>query len=190
MYDMEAIDSALKELNQLAATDRPKLPEALFVRDLLPMLVNRDQIPDLDLTVWLDIAGNPHRAIDVVDAKNEVLFTVPPILSRLPSIHRGLDENSTSVSEIAYIYGEKAKAEHPAAADAWFEHALRKQNIPAMESQVLEYLRQWVKIYTRYGISTERLLGKDFVVSKERLKDLGHVESAPDTELSGEFDDF
>ena len=184
-YDahIESVIKQLSHLNERAASDRPKLPEALFVKHLLPLLYNRDQIPDLDLGVWLDIAGNPHRSIDVVDVKNNVLFTVPPVLARVPSLQRSLNSNDISVSELAYMYGQKAAAEHPAAADAWLERALKNQNIPVQQTQVIEYLQQWVKIYKRYNLPLTRLLGAEY-------NEPTPAPTGVDNEISGEFDDF
>src|SRR5690606_789569 len=125
---METIDmeEMFEELARVSKADRPRLPEAVFVRSLLPLLINSEGHRKVDLSVWSDIAGNPHREIDVIGANNEVLFSVPPLLQRLPTIAPDLQRKGASVSEIAYIYGQKVVNEHAIVADAYLETQDRK----------------------------------------------------------------
>lgn len=188
--DVNAVIKEIRTMNAVALEDRPKLPEHDFVKFLLPVLIDYRNGGDVNLQRWLEIAGNAHRSIDVVDAKNELLFTVPPILARVPSNGRPLNANTVSVSELAYMYGRKVETEHPAAADAWLASALRNQIIPADQEQVLKYLKEWIKIYKRYNLPLERLIGKDDDLGKL----VGGVQEDKDNKdeaaISGEFDDF
>lgn len=180
----------IRTMNEVAESDRPKMSEHDFAKYLLPLLIDHQNAGDVNLNLWLDIAGNPHRSIDVFDVKNQLLFTVPPILARVPSIDRPLDTQSVSVSELAYMYGRKAEVEHPAAADIWLEGALRNHNIPADQEQILDYMRNWIKIYHRYNLPIDKLIGKDDKLAK--LVDSKAIPQSTDSDdtISGEFDDF
>lgn len=187
--DVQDILKGLRKLNDMASKDNPKISEHDFVKYLLPVLVDYQNSGDVSLQIWLEIAGNPHQPIDVFDIKGELLFTVPPILARVPSIDRPLESTTTSVGELAYLYGQKARAEHPAVADAWLETVMRSQVIPADQEQVLGYMKEWIKIYRRYNLPMDRLIGSDEKLGKlvsESSIDSGKSEP----EISGEFDDF
>lgn len=187
--DVQDIIKSLRKMNETAKEDRPRLSEAEFTKYLLPLLVDYHNAGDVNLQVWAEIAGNPHRAIDVFDIKNELLFTVPPVLARVPSMDRPLGATTTAVSELAYLYGEKSRSEHPAVADAWLDTVMKNQVIPADQEQILEHMRQWIKIYRRYNLPIERLIGNKDELAKLAGEDTkGSSETEPD--ISGVFDDF
>lgn len=157
---MQDISEIVADMRRVEATDKPKITEEAFVKHLLPLLVNRDRVPDLDVTVWLDIAGNPHRPIDVAKRDGEVLFTIPPLIARTPTLAPSKEyRGAEGLNEIMAVYAAKQTTEHPAAADVFLEHALRNQVLSADQQQLLDFLRQWVFIYRRYDIPLEPLLG-------------------------------
>lgn len=182
------------ELKNLASPDylsRPRMSEKDFVRFLLPLLVNIDNQKQLDMTIWLDIAGNPHRPIDVYDAGKQLLFTVPPLLARVPTEMPTRERSGVDFNSILHLYGAKRKAEHPAAADAWFMAAIADAVISVDEQQAIEWLKSWVSIYSRYDIPLNKLFGGADVAqpaSDETTKVPTPV-SGGET-LTGEFDDL
>lgn len=154
------ISDALKHMRKVEETDKPKITEEAFVQRLLPLLLNQQEETDVDVTVWLEIAGNPHREIDVADRSGTVLFTVPPLVARTPTLAptregRGLN----GIGEILATYSAKQASEHPVAAHVFLEHALRNEILTPDQQLLLECLRKWVFIYERYNLPTERILG-------------------------------
>jgi hypothetical protein len=192
MLDMEA---AYQDMQRQAANDRPKIPEAEFVRSLLPLLVNIDNVPDLDVSIWLTIAGNPHRAIDVANMQTgEVLFTVPPLLARSPTAMSQNDMERGGISAVLYEYGAKLKAESPVSANIWLEHNLRGSELSADQENIAEYLKQWVIIYSRYNLPLERLFGGVAPQLPESAKGKDNKEVDPSASqsanISDDVDDF
>lgn len=61
----------------------PTMPEHLFIRDFLQLMLNPNLSEDLEIahnTRWIAIAGNPLQAIDVLRG-GKVIFTAPPLFS-------------------------------------------------------------------------------------------------------------
>lgn len=177
----------LKDLAKSTAYTIPKMREADFLKFLLPLIVNRDKVPNLDMTIWLSIAGNAHRVIDVVDGNNTVLFTVPPLLARVATAMPSLERDRQDISSLLHHYSAMRAVEHPATADAWFANAIEDTVIEIDSEDNILNLKRLVTIYTRYGISLESLLpGMETV---EQQPTLGQdPEKADDT--TGEFEDF
>jgi hypothetical protein len=67
--------SLLKDMQQ----DRNQIPVELFKRAGLPLLLSQDE--QVDISAWVDIAGNPQKSVDVVDSSGKILYTVPPIIN-------------------------------------------------------------------------------------------------------------
>lgn len=75
--------------------DRNQIPVELFKRAGLPLLLSTDE--NVDISAWVAVAGNPQKAVDVVDTNGRVLYTVPPIINtkmvgKVDPVHgRGID---------------------------------------------------------------------------------------------------
>lgn len=191
---LEMTPAMFKQLTDTAAIDRPRLNEVEFTQHLLPHLVktaDAEAGEQVDLSIWIAIAGNPHRWIDVVDNTNTVLFSVPPPLARLattaPSLTR---REGPSATEIVQMYAEK-KDVHPGQGDAFLNFALRKEaSITLEQEEQLKCLDAWLTIYKRYNLPTDKFFGG---VHVETTKADRGAEGATDDALasvSGVLDDF
>ena len=75
--EKEAIDAILSIKDEFIN----RIPEDIFVKRYLPMLANKSG--DTNLSEWIAIAGHVYAEVHVVDAANNILFTVPSILKRM-----------------------------------------------------------------------------------------------------------
>lgn len=186
---MSEFKEALVDLASINAYPTPSMSEKDFTRVLLPLIVNIDNVPNIDMSIWLSIAGNAHRSINVFDASNALLFTVPPLLARVPTTAPSLTREGQDISSIVHHYGALRQVEHPAAADVWFASAMESSVISLDEETHIKNLKTWVDIYVRYNIPLDRLLPNGSVT----LPDSPASASAsvtPVDETTGEFDDF
>lgn len=136
-----AVLDAMRQLLQDVETEVPKMPEALFIQHLLPLL--RSQGEKVDLTLWLDIAGTPNRSIDVVAPSGEVLFRLPPLIQ---STHGNADLNGRRFGDIIGTALLK-KEIHPRLADTYVEQQL---NTVKMEHKPTDARAQLAAILARY----------------------------------------
>jgi hypothetical protein len=186
---MSELSTALVDLASINAYPTPTINETDFVKFLLPLIANVDGRKDIDMTIWLTIAGNAHRQIDVINQAKEVLFTVPALLARVPTINPSIDRDSVDVSSIVHHYGALRKVENPVTADLWFAEAMRSSIIPLDEQDHVINLKSWIDIYLRYGIPTERLLnGGTTTLAPHPLVTIAATTAGDD--MSGDFDDL
>lgn len=176
--------------------NRPKITEYEFTQHLLPLLYDRTT-GENDLSVWMNIAGHAHRSIDVTGHDGSVIFTVPPILARTPTIaaRPDRDPDEPSVNEIAYNYGAMLGTVHEGQAVAYLDHALRKHIVDSGTDDIAGHLREWVRIYTRYKLPLSNLFGFEVENPNEGKADADKkadaaVDTTVNAELSGDFDDL
>lgn len=78
----EEIDKAFSDLFE-DKNQHARLPEAVFVNNFLPYFsgkVKDDRTLNIT-TNWIAVAGSASSPVDVVDGQDQVLFTVPPLMS-------------------------------------------------------------------------------------------------------------
>ncbi|QVD49139.1 hypothetical protein LUCX_69 [Xanthomonas phage vB_XciM_LucasX] len=138
----QAFEQLAIEMRQL-----PKLPESVFVQHLLPILVAAGEQKRVDLTRWLDIAGTPQRAIEVVDDNTgEQLFILPPLMRSLPTVFQ---------EELIYsniVGGSLQRTDvHPMVGQNFLADALRRVQL-GVKGPDLESLKNWNSIRARYNL--------------------------------------
>jgi len=137
---------AMHDLTRAAKEDVPKMPEALFVSSILPIL--RDTSGKADLTIWSEIAGTPARPIDVVDPAGNVLFRCPPLLQSLHG-NAKLGDGRTFESIIGMT---KLKTEvHPRMGENYLQGQLDTVEIPSQPSDAREQLAAILARYDGSG---------------------------------------
>lgn len=155
--DFEALEALGKE-------EHARLSEKDFVSRLLPHLIPPEvaEKRPRDLTIWLEAAGNPQRLIDVIDNKGNVLFTVPPILSRSPTAVPSKDTNpDNDLGEVGAIYDARIGTEPAHVVNEWYFNSLVQRSYSPEQSLIYLYARMWITIYRRYGIPLERMFGEN-----------------------------
>lgn len=136
--------AAMQQLIEDGRNDVARLPENLFVQNLLPVLTDRSG--KVDIGVWLDIAGNGFRPIDVIAPNGEVMFRVPPLMTPIPT-----QVKRDSRHSLALLVEEtnRRRLQHPAIGETFLRAQLAQRGV----EQVLpiEQIRQWNTILVRYG---------------------------------------
>lgn len=91
-----AIAKSNKELlKSITQEGRNRIPERLFKKAGLPLLLCED--PEVDLTEWVRVAGNPQKEVEVIDDAGRVLYIVPPLINtrmvgKKETVKMGLDQ--------------------------------------------------------------------------------------------------
>lgn len=191
---MMDIDQALSDLKELRNLDKASIKESEFTRYLMPILYNQAGIENLDQTYWLDIAGNPHRPIDVLsDKTGEVLFTIPPLMSRLSTINYTKESLPPGgFATIANTYEDLLRSPgNEANADVYLTKSFSYEVFQLDKDKKViaeQALKEWVKIYTRYKIPLERLFNG---VSPTKVGENEKVQQTkPPVDDEYEFEDF
>lgn len=142
-------DDVISAFRILAEADRvevPKMPENMFKEHILPMLMAPEGVK-VDVTRWLDVAGTPLRAIDVVDpVSGATLFRVPPLMRSLPTVY----QQEVNYSNI--IVETQAREQiHSSQADMYLRRELAKAKSQAPKID-LETAALWNLIRQRYDL--------------------------------------
>jgi hypothetical protein len=166
----------------------PTMYEEDFINILLPRIVNKDNEKNIDMTIWLTIAGNAHRSINVIDRSNTVLFKVPPLLARVPTVMPTGDRNRVDINSLVHHYGALRAVEHPATADAWFATAMKDSVLSIDEVANINNLKALVIIYARYNIPLDTLLPNNAIPFVTNQPDTSITHTTDET--TGEFDEF
>ncbi len=139
------VAQALESIAELGRHDVPRIPETVFKNTLLPAL-SAPAGTRVDLTSWLEIAGTPLRAIDVIGTDGEVLFRVPPLMRSLPTAHQE-DVNFYDMVHESLLQENV----HPALGQRSLDSSLRRVATGATLLDV-ETAKQWNTIRHRYNL--------------------------------------
>lgn len=78
---MKLTDSLDHIYSSLVAEGKSKIPEPVFIEHFLPFFSGKEvENPNTVMQNWVSIAGSPLHEVDVVNEKQEVIFTVPAIM--------------------------------------------------------------------------------------------------------------
>lgn len=143
---------AMEEIATLTKVDVPVITETVFCQHLLPILTNTNG--DVDLSIWLDMAGSVTRPIDVSDYNGNILFRVPA-LSRTPSTRLNSDPRR-SMNEI--VSTAKLKSDqHPMIGSTYLQVQLENKFGEALPD--LDTVRAWNAILLRYNLEPLNIPG-------------------------------
>ncbi len=159
---MQLSSDDFARLEAMDHENNARVRETDFVRRLLPHLIPSADGSKRDVSIYIAAAGHPNRMIDVVDDRNpnQVLFTVPPLLSQTPMVIRSLDAPpGTDIGEITAQFEAMITTAHPGAVINEFVQRLMSLNYTPAEAVEVAYGRMWAQIYRRYNIPLERLFG-------------------------------
>lgn len=81
---IEETRKAITECHELAIVrhENHRIPEQVFREGFLPFFTGQDNDPKKPhMANWIAIAGSPTSEVDVVDEADQVLFTVPAMMS-------------------------------------------------------------------------------------------------------------
>jgi hypothetical protein len=80
----EEINAIRQSLDEQETATRARMPERIFVGLWLAVFHKgqNEFYPQVNLDMWANYAGNEYREVDIINAKGEVLFSVPPLFDR------------------------------------------------------------------------------------------------------------
>lgn len=123
-----------------------KMQEREFVSKFLPLLASDGA--KVDVRPWLTVAGGPLMPVDIYDG-NKFLFRVPAFnRTVLTRGHRTHMEDK--IGEIASTAVLKSR-QHSQLGTAYLVNALSPKMRAVLEQPLLEELKAWNAILTRYG---------------------------------------
>lgn len=152
-HERASLKSIYDEIATMEQMEIPRLPEALFVQHLLPMMTTTDRA--IDVGLWNDLAGHPLRPIDVVDPRGNVLFRVPALLKTLPT-----QQHFSGLSSVAEALKEYQSTSniHPMLGDETFK-ARMQSKLPTPDADLTD-LMTWNAILAHYNKPTLPLPGQ------------------------------
>ncbi len=150
-----SVTEAFRVLAGADEIDVPKMPEQIFVEHILPML-SAPAGAQMDMTKWLDVAGTPLRAIDVVDnVTGQPLFRLPPLMRSLPTVYQA-EVNFHSM----IVDAQAHERNHPNMGERYLDRELSKVRTGATLMDV-ETAKQWNAIRARYNLPLLQIPGVD-----------------------------
>lgn len=180
----QEIKEIMEELDEIAETDRQRMPEEIFVAGFLPLFAGEaDKVPKgLNLTKWSNIAGGPFRQVDVIDRQGNVLFTVPALMDRSAFVSRTNDRiNMGHIAATAVQYAHQS----PALARNYIDEELAKRQVlKSIPAVVMQNLETWNTIFVRYNrpplIALEP---KDTKADEAKKEEQAHLDNYENWEL-------
>lgn len=151
--------------------DLPRVHEAVFVRDILPVLTGEEGNM-VDMKWWGGRFDSPFKGFYIVSPENEILFKVPPLLDRNFKLNPAQSTRDT-VNEARANFSNRVY-NRPAAAKEEYKGALRKRLDLSLGDRPLEHMKMLDKIFIHYGKPSIFEQG----VSEEVRKSLGVNETA------------
>jgi hypothetical protein len=143
-----AIRESIATLQVLQETDKARVHEAIFVRDVLPVLCG-DEGQTVDMAWWGGRFDSPFKGFLIVNDDNEVLFEVPPLLDRnfdlVPARHArdSINEDRANYTKRVYNRPGDAKAE--------YAEAMRRRLDLTKTGRPLQHMHMLDKIFIHYG---------------------------------------
>lgn len=178
---MQLTDDDFKRLDDMDKEANARLSERDFVQRLLPHLVQRDPADgNVRVDIFVAAAGHANRMIDVFDNANpqNILFTVPPLLSPTPMTIRSINARpETDIGELSAEYDAQVTTNAPGMVIDGFVQRLMALNYSPADAISAVYGLMWAKIYRRYNIPLELMFGDN---APEVAKQLGVLGGEPD----------
>ena len=160
-------------VGEAASGTMTDIPERVFQYVFLPMFAGKpSQSPNATPEKWLALVGGPFRSARVVDAQGKELFIVPPWSdSRIIQVVNAAASSMDHVTKTSHQMHDA----NPHGSQSYLFEKLRARAMPSdqLPESVLEYVRQWNAIFTRYGEAP-----------------LVPLDDAPETKADAADDDF
>lgn len=157
--ETEAMDSLIKA----AKEDVPNVPEDIFKEHILPQLTRRDG--NVDLTFWLEIAGNAYRPLNVVSDSGEFLFQVPSLIRQYdPFTNLSPRESVPERLEVARLKTQV----HPQLGEVYYDQEFGK--LAQVPPPTPKDVSAWDAILVRYGYPPLTTSPEEIVQVQEKEK--------------------
>lgn len=129
-----------------------RIPEVNFVQVFLPYFAGDEENPyDVDLSSWTTLVGSPFRKAYVVDAKGDILFTVPPMSDNTVFSPKGVrDDYQDHFPEvIGNLNNQRARS--LIQGSQYFREFLKQYYTKLIDKAfVADHIIAWNEIFRRY----------------------------------------
>lgn len=138
----ELVDAMLS-ISEMTDNIVRAIPESEFRSKYLPMFVSTEK--NVDLSPWLDISGTAYESVNVIK-NNEVIFIVPPLVKRHPTlINVDSRVSANTIANEARQYQDR----HPSLGVKYLVDNLGSKVVK--EGVNIDEIRQWNAILEYYG---------------------------------------
>lgn len=132
-------------LSVLAEKDAPnRLPLAVF-RKNLPNLVNGDK--GSNVLEWRKIAGGFYREVEIVDNDGNIVYVIPPLMSKQPTI---IPTQPNTAMENVILEVRRMNHMSPERGEQLLKEAFRRKFGDGMKPNE-EYINRWFSILKAEG---------------------------------------
>jgi hypothetical protein len=143
-----------------------KIPEATFVKEILPILTGEVVSTEFPL-LMAAVAGTPFSEVDVINEAGEVIFRMPALLERNIISHVEAEKRGSMSSML--ITAEMLAKQSPARAQKYLEHEFDGRGIASNRDEIIQARQQrWNDIFARYN---KTLAGTTAAVTTTAAKD-------------------
>ena len=156
-YMARQTEAIYKDLERTLADNVMTMREDVFL-NFLPLFCGEEPVnPGITMPVYYSYAGSCYREVRVVDANNKFLFNVPPAVLTAPvdvKRERGQD-SMANVFETGRLHNERIAG----SGDNFIVEGIVSRLSPDKQdfTQLMDYLKRWNEIFTRYGKPTYAL---------------------------------
>lgn len=146
----EEIQNITRDLETVSSRDIRNIPERVFREVFLPMFAGKeDLVYPASTRIWANIAGSYFSRVNVINERNEILFTVPALMNN--SAVNPVSSEEIPVSHVVATAKQYAFM-HPAQGSQYLDDQLTKRSLlMRVPNNVLEDIETWNKIFERYG---------------------------------------
>lgn len=142
-----AVREAIATL-QVTGKELPRVPEAIFVRDILPVLAGEEGTA-VDMKWWGGRFDSPFKGFNIVADNGDILFEVPPLLDRNFKL-RPVDGRKNSINEARGEFANRVY-NRPRQAKDEYKQALRNRLDLTLGDRPIEHMKMLDKIFIHYG---------------------------------------
>lgn len=144
--DIASIHQAL-----VVNTEVKKIPEATFVKEILPILTGEVISAEFPL-LMAAVAGSPFSEVDVINDAGETIFRMPALLERNIISHEEASKRGSMASML--ITAEMMVRQSPQRAEKYLEHEFNGRGIAKNRDEIInQRIKRWNDILVRYGKS-------------------------------------
>lgn len=144
------MNSLMNEFDIVDNSNVAKIPEAIFVRDFLPLFCGEVSDPEHNLlSYWYVIAGTPYHPVNVVNAAGQFVIQVPPVLDR--NIIKSVEEPR---QDLGSMFEEAKQRSYlsPALSQRMINGELSQRFLNDGQPQVNNILAEkWNDLFVHYG---------------------------------------
>lgn len=174
------ISSISRQLSDAAPVSQ--FPEELFVAHFLPLFAGEvPETAEINYRTWIDkVAAGERMSVEIVNDKNEVLFTIPPMFDT--SIIEQAKPGGPSMTLIERHYS-RLKEFDVQTSQTFLNKTLSGLHVKAEPTkEVFNNIHAWNQIFVRYGRQDKIL---DLIsLRKDPVKDRASIASPQASDLS------